>query len=117
MSDIECNSCIEYNPCIRKGKQSKKHKKYEPKAQKRNITRRHKSDQITQITQITQASDSLTELIEILNTENMHKWNCKYDQMYKEYNLGEIEECKRGYLNIQRNICKEYWNICKIVVY
>ena len=114
MSDIECNSCIEYNPCIRKGKQSKKHKKYEPKAQKRNITRRHKSDQVTQVTQ---ASDSLTELIEILNTENMHKWNCKYDQMYKEYNLGEIEDCKRGYLNIQRNICKEYWNICKIVVY
>ena len=104
----------EYSPCIRKGKQSKKQKKqkkYEPKAQKRNLnqTRRHKIIN-AQIDALNDSKDSLTELMEILNTENILKWNSNYDQLYKEYELEEIEELKRGYLNIQHKLCEEYWN-------
>ena len=111
MTELEMT--YEYNPCIRKGKYRhtyKKPKKYEPKAHKWNLnqSRRHKIIE-SEIDAFHDTKDSLTELIEILNTENVLKWNSNYEQVYKEYNLEEIEELKNGYLTIQYKICEDMW--------
>jgi hypothetical protein len=103
----------EYTPCIRKGKYiqtTHKKKKYEPKAQKRNRTRYQK---MTEQYILNDNKDSLTELMEILNTENTLKWNSNYDNIYKEYNLEEIEEFKQGYINIKKKL-REWTHIFQI---
>lgn len=103
----------EYNPCVRKGKYihstQKKPKKYEPKAQKRNLdkTRCHK---MVEPIEIIDDKDSLTELMEILSTQNVLKWNNNYDNLYKQYDLDEIEEFKQGYITIKQKFYQEYWN-------
>lgn len=108
----------EYIPSARKGKyneKKKKLKKYEPKAQKRNLnqTRRHKIIN-AEIDAFNDNMDMMAVLIDILNTENIVKWNIEYEELYKEYDLAEIKGLKKGYMGIQHKEFEEWVKDCEV---
>ena len=106
-------SDFEYTPRKSKKQQiakpQKKQKMYTPKAQKRNLikTKDYKTFN-SHVDALHDSKDTLLELIEILNTENILKWDRNCELLYKEYDLKEVENYKKGYENIHYKIREDY---------
>ena len=114
-SDNEPHSHVEWNPCIRKGKNKPKYtkqKKYDAKIQKMNLIRSKNHKVIdSDFNAIVYTEHTLNELLEILKTSDIYNWNDDYEYLYeKVYYLNRIDKYKTQYEIIQHSIKLEKYD-------